>query len=356
VRFPRLGVVTESRRFDLAIDRGRTYREQADRLPKDAVAVLTPVTARLLRRSAPLIVRLDGAAAAPCWEAIIAYRGTPDMGPKAELPLRVRRELPSRSSVRSATIPARTSVVVSIATDTAEHVVRRGWNRNVERGAVRFTRVSDSPQVSSNMLRQEVRGVSDSASRGGAIHVLHLVGTVVETNAGLRFRQTDATAQNATSQSEQWMMSEAASSGSSASSTSQLLAGADIERAYAGLVFCILQGEPVRRYTERLDSDRVQADLARAFAAELHMSGVPIVLVLPPLTPDIAADVVSRIDSLITTPERMTDRLDRCVLDVQRRILRAADPKEKESWERAFDVCLYVDDDQPVPAYSSTER
>lgn len=357
LRLPWVRPFVATWRFDIEYESGTAYDQLAARLPDDAAKLLASLMSRLRRRSAGLVIQVDRAAAAQPCEAIISRAGRPDLTASATPPLHARRRLAGRRATgRAPELPARPDVCVSVGSPIGEAMARRGWRRAADRGTTSITVSALKGASDGARIRAADRGVtfitvtaspSDGTSDAGIIRdapVLHLLGNVVETNAGLRFRPLDGreSTRNIAVTSTTGPRQPTAILENAVERGVLLLSAADIDRRFGGPVLCILQAEPVRRFSERGASDRVQANLARAFAAELHLLGVPIVLVIPPVTPELGAELLDRIDRALMKPTRAAAKVERCVDDLQRRILRGADPKLSTSWEHAFDISLYM--------------
>jgi len=188
------------------------------------------------------------------------------------------------------------------------------------------------------------------------VRILHLRGSVEDTNAGLRFRAGETVVQSVYAQ-------EAAAS---VIDTAVDLRAADLERVFPDLSLCILQGEWAAGTRERLDSARRRAGRTRRFAAELAERGVPATIVVPPM-PSAAADDALAIlaDFLHRRPEEGAAALALAAQAIRRRVLerpdrRAADqPDPDVLLETALDVCVYVQPNwspkvelQPAPAHA----
>jgi hypothetical protein len=119
---------------------------------------------------------------------------------------------------------------------------------------------------------------------------------------------------------------------------------ADIQRRYPNVRLLIVEAPPAQ-IGERSPTDRLQAAQLKRFGALAFQSGIPAVLVLPSLPPDLVNGVMKSIFKLL---ERNTGNASRGLARLTRRLQEMAGAYPHDSadvpLELAFDICLYVED------------
>lgn len=143
--------------------------------------------------------------------------------------------------------------------------------------------------------------------------IIHVCGRPTEVREGLRL-ELDETAQ----------------------ARSQLLRG-DFAQDRAKAVFCILQGTP-NDASVRTPTDRLIAAQLRQFGAEVFASGVPMVLVIPPLLTRWTYEIAALIGYAVVE-ERLRTKKDVLGLVHALRLF----VRQSSDAEQAYDICLYFD-------------
>jgi hypothetical protein len=116
----------------------------------------------------------------------------------------------------------------------------------------------------------------------GKARLLHLMGRCTLTTAGLRLQVSGTGAT---------VLSKMAND---SSRRGLLLSSAEVYKSiHYGLV--VVQGDPAPPESVRFDTERQETGNLRAFAAEIFSAGVPAVLLLPSLPPDLAASLLEMI-------------------------------------------------------------
>ena len=165
--------------------------------------------------------------------------------------------------------------------------------------------------------------------------MVHLFGTVNQVSGGLRFRP------------------ELHQSGSAAQS--EPFRSDDLTLVFPQAQVLILQA-PAQSYDRtRRAADRRQAGLARAFAAELHAQGIPVVLVLPPIEAELIAPLLKRLATWLTRRRPGFAALQEEIVQIQGELVRRLSKVPRgtshadrnvardAAWEVACDLCLYAD-------------
>ncbi len=195
-------------------------------------------------------------------------------------------------------------------------------------------RILEEPELGSLVASRKV--LAERPER-----VVHLIGAVIETSAGRRFRlgRTDSGSQP---------LSKAAPSSRAVEEVVDLRP-VDIPYTFEDLYLVVLQEEPVVAMNPRSAADRRQADWLRAFAHDVYGAGSPAVVTVPHLLPQTAAKCIRPLAELLKQQHRPPSRLfgDRLVdldsslldaVDSMRQAIR--DAKEADA-EAAWDVVLY---------------
>ncbi|HVR98133.1 MAG TPA: hypothetical protein VMW27_16060, partial [Thermoanaerobaculia bacterium] len=125
----------------------------------------------------------------------------------------------------------------------------------------------------------------------------------------------------------------------------QLVAAQDLRRRSRQADLFVLQPE-AKRVADRSGSDREQSAYLRYMAGELHAAGAPAVLVLPALTQDQGALVLSEVASALGKPgPSLLPGMLKAVSNA-RLILLADSPKlsPDDCLEQALDITLFATD------------
>ena len=273
-----------------------------------------------------LSLRIDPALVGSPWEALLQLAINPGWSPKDGLPVPCRRNLlgeRARSPLPRSTGFEGTSVVLA-ADELSVNAARRAWRESLQTGDAVIA-----------------RRLNDEESPAKRQPVAHLIGSIEDTSSGLRLYAGDPRALSR----EQSASESLEKTGPVALESSiEFVAARDLRRRFPDLVLCVLQGTLSRSSRKRLPSDRLAANLSRRFGAELHKLGVPIVLIVPPLEPKIAAKAMADIVELVGARHgSLTGRLNRCISQLQKNIQRQV-RREEDGWEKLQDVCLYIED------------
>ena len=177
--------------------------------------------------------------------------------------------------------------------------------------------------------------------------MLHLIGSLQETIAGLRF-------QEAQDHSYRIQGEQAQAELVSKTNNQLLLSPAELQVRYPSLQLCIIQGDPATFSEVRTDSDRRAAALVRVFVHELRVqmsatgARTPIVIIIPPLPPRLAVQativVVQELRGFLPrwwVPQRIVAKIQDLIFDSLSAPSEANVDRER-LWETALDVCLYV--------------
>jgi hypothetical protein len=173
----------------------------------------------------------------------------------------------------------------------------------------------------------------DTPVRASA-HLVHLIGIVEETTAGLRLRlgaEADAPpiGEEIPARRER---------------ARYRLRPEDILRLFPGIAVCIIHAPPSRTMARRLDGDRRHAVLARVFAARVFAEGVPLVAVIPPLQPRDTSQVLSGIARAVVDsgPSRIA-AVREAIGEARRFVVgQVREGGAPQGWEAAYDLCLFA--------------
>jgi len=126
-----------------------------------------------------------------------------------------------------------------------------------------------------------------------------------------------------------------------ASSADARLRATDVRARFPNVQLCLLQAVPVRRTAIRRDATRRDANVVRWFAHDVHVRGVPAVIVLPPTEARQGA-ALARLIALVLGQRRLdAPALMHATRLVRRAILDLPGLSDSDRWELASDVCVY---------------
>jgi hypothetical protein len=256
------------------------------------------------------------------WEGILGALAPPgDLG--------FRRTVAKAPGWPELPTPSRESAAVYVAHRSAHgrDVALRGW-QPLDGYGVDF-RLFESAEVAEHLAGRH--GGETRPER-----VVHLIGAVIESSAGLRFRISDPRAME---------RSDAERPGQEAD-----LRAHDLPELFPELSLVVLQEVPVPEIHSRSAADRRQAGWLRAFAGEVHAAGVPAVLTVPHLLPRTAAPCLRPLARLLRRRRRLIDlvlqeravAVDTALLDGVEKIRRVIRRDPKVGDEAAWDVVLYA--------------
>jgi hypothetical protein len=302
----------------------------------DLAAVLPPSlggafkTAKIFSIS-EIDVRLtiDERCVAAPWEAILTLRTVEKMPPK----FRKVRMLSFRRLRRDPEItfaepfPGPMEVVFWSRGFAEINTARRGWGELVPYDRALTFRVWNGDDMLPDPRR---------------VGVVHVMGSPVETGAGLRLSLRPR--------------------GAKILGESELIKTEEIAQQFRSLRLCIVQAPPVVEQ-QRTTSDRDVAGRMRRIGAELLQLGIPAVIVLPPVPEEVAAEAIDQlakalvnVSGLVRPPAgfvrlvvRLAGRsndslpyLGKAVRKVQDIIKTKGHSDAESALEAAFDVCFYT--------------
>jgi hypothetical protein len=262
-----------------------------------------------------------------CWESLMSRGGiigelAPEESAYKYLPFNCYRKL--SSTRRRASSRIREITILALAEDNlGRSLASAAWNPLEKSRRISFE-LKDGNEVFSRNPRPEVS-------------VIHLIGSLESSylGVGMRFGEEYFTV--------------ASQSSESLSERDSLVRVEDVTRTFPNLSVCVIQGEPRQANPQRLDGDRRDAFFARLFASQMFATGVPFVLVIPPLRITEATAVVEQLArALAGWPLFKQERLLKTVGDLRLQIGRYAlslglDPVATQ--ELPQDLCLYVTHD-----------
>lgn len=315
------------------------YREAASSMPLEVSDELLRLrrlimNSRLLRRflALPVALKVDASLAHYPWEAVLSLASAPDEQPDGEddplPPFHFLRADETTAGKRSG---EDIKSVYVVASGTWTGMAVNSWPF-VAIGPHKAEIKTVPPPAGENVLRA-----------GGGI--VHLVGTPVRVASGLRLR-----------------VSEGAARASRRRAAAPPEGGADSpppeDEAHVGTenlapeeaTLVVVQAEPLE-FSPRLQTQREQTALLRAFAADVFAAGAPAVVVVPALPNPIGTMVVSRLARAISkyaTRELTHGMLMRAADDMQMMVLRYLLPETsgqaalaEAAVELALDICVF---------------
>ncbi|HSM54966.1 MAG TPA: ATP-binding protein [Candidatus Sulfomarinibacteraceae bacterium] len=320
------------------------YAELAGLLTEEMVRALRDPRRRLsllgrtLRRS-HIPIRAQPPLHAPAWEAALAAASHPakDPPPPHKTPFHFLRELGDRPDAASPQLPpVDRAHIVRLAPDaSAQSLLEQGWQPLLGHRLVAL-----------DWINTQAFAPGRQTTLNDDVRILHLLGHVREGSAGLYLDPApDQQFQLKESPAQQSAMQQ------SAQLPSETIDARLLRLHYPALALCILQAPA--EYTlpgPRTDTDRMQAMLARAFAAELRQAGAAV-LVIPPLPHELGAAVIAdvartlRHSLLPLLLARSLRPLPRAVHRARRRIYdhyQAQHDDPQRGWELAYDLCLFA--------------
>jgi len=285
------------------------------------------------RRSVEVQINPGNGVHGSCWEAILAlnFKEQDDIKP-SRLPFRFRRVVSGRKSAVGST--GSYLAISLVAGDIAEQVSRRAWSgsgvqwRLIRPADLQEVQIKEKFAVGSYGSKVQEKPDEGPLADFSSITLLHLIGAVEETTAGLRMRL-------AADPALQYQVESISERGGA-----QLLSARQLIRDFPSLKFCVIQGELGELSPRRLESDRRNAGLARAFAAELAALGVSTVLVIPALEAGQAVRILERLVKRIS-PGVSQRVLLGAIAGAQDLIVDGIQDSAA-AWETALDMCLYT--------------
>lgn len=171
--------------------------------------------------------------------------------------------------------------------------------------------------------------------RAKNIKLLHLVGTPIQTSAGLHLQIQD----------DYYRQLEMSQESTRALGGETLINSKEVPLKQTGVV--VIQAPPVEIFFKtkiiRQETDRELAAYLRTFAAELMAAGAQIVLVLPALPPEVAQEVIITLSQSLQgdqIPDQQ--RLLKAISQVQKTIVSWNDSDMDSKIELALEVCLFA--------------
>lgn len=335
---PTLHARQKNKPIVLKLPKKGPYRDFTRVMPSPSDGVLSHDFNRLVsllgKQKLEIVVKAPEELHGVPWEAVATLAVIEKGQPQQEVPFRFRRQISNRPE---AWTRGKGTVLMTWSGNQATiEIAKRGWK---EVGANNIFAVTAS-------RADNVEAISNPPE---SIAVLHLVGTAEDTRAGLRFNIEQDRTSELTSQPLHL-----------SATSSRLISAADIVRIFPQLELCVLQGETGIVDEQRVEGDRLEAALARRFAAELYAQGGPTVIVIPPLEPEIAIKVLQALSAILVRdlvptgrreilrvlrrkprPRLPTAMLEHALVAAQNEIVRSIGVDEN-GWELALDMCLFA--------------
>jgi hypothetical protein len=266
----------------------------------------------------------------PPWDALAALAADRGARLPRDLPFRFVRRVASARPPRPTSHSAPARVVAWAPAGTAVRMALRGWEQ------LRSSRGFDVD------VRTD-EAIWDIGSARESVQVLHLIGVGEESYGQPRFRILDESDRRVNV--GQRSIASGADDSFLEERSARLVKAEDVEVAFPSLALCVVQGPPGRLTPQRLDGDRYDAALARAFAADLSLHGVPLVVVLPSLEPRLAIEALAPVAGAVelglgTRTAPFLEALSQTQTLIVEAMVGRASYEEASEW--AFDVCLYA--------------
>lgn len=205
-----------------------------------------------------------------------------------------------------------------------------GWREAVEK--INFTHEAIDSQMVGSFLDRE-----------NPPQILHVVGTPTETSAGVRLSMSGETFV----QQENFETSQTSRMPDAKGSRSELRKAADLVSQFPQTSVCILQSPPREAIAGRTRRDREQAAYLRLLAAEIALSGIPVVITVAALPPNLFGEVLRRVaDGFLNLQD--ANEAGKCFLDAiakaRQFIIETGSGNAEDLLETALDICLYAAD------------
>jgi hypothetical protein len=232
----------------------------------------------------------------PCWEALLTRALTGNLA--AQGPVRFCRTLPVGSSANLSLLPPVGAIRSEIDPNRDWTLSNDGW----------------APLVQARGFRWQP-GFAGSTPSDPPL-IVHLVGTAVEDLSEVRFQTSPDQVLPKT------------------------LIASEIRSRFPTACLCVVQGAPRLVQSARTQTDRHDGMLARVFAAAVHDTKMPAVLVIPPLDLPLAGRALWECARAFAEQDLgKVETLLGAVYALREFILKVAGP------EPAYDLCLYVSQD-----------
>jgi hypothetical protein len=162
------------------------------------------------------------------------------------------------------------------------------------------------------------------------LEVLHLIGSPVRGARGVRMQPaSEESRHDSNAERKNW------------------ISAFDLGTSLRKLSVCILQDVPGFE-AHRTSSDRERPALLRLYAAELHQMGIPLVMTIPALPPELARLALERISSVLHE-RNVTDALLGALARIRAELRRQASHPDHPLFESAFDFSLFRTDFLEAP-------
>lgn len=255
----------------------------------------------------------------PCWEAIVFPVEKKRAEEKVNFKLLIRRETTNRVA-RTVSRDGVTNVLCWAESIPANQLAQYGWEP---------LRVGEADF---NVKVERATSLQELTSAPEEIGILHLIGTVKRTNAGLRLRIEKDEPVGVSLEKEEGNRLPA-----------RFVRPEDVARYFPSLSICIIQGSPLKRSLPNRESARSEAQLARAFAADVFRQGVPVVLFLPSVDASLSPKVLGEMARAIKGRPRFgTKALLQSLTKARSLIADEAGSDLESALEMAFDACVYL--------------
>jgi hypothetical protein len=292
------------------------YRQAARALPPGLKLrrELRHLEDMLRSRSAVVELRIDQPLNWVCWEGIISLARKEITSP-LDIPFRFHRTVPGARTRQPTRWGAISHVLSLIGNLTQEEMTQQGWKQLIQDQHFNY----NSLYAEEFLFGRPVEPTP---------HVLHLVGTPMETASGVRLHVSGG---------------EYYAQKSSSVGRGELLRVEDLAKRFPELALCVLQATPIET-GERTDADREQAAYLRLFAADLFVQGVPAIVTIPPLPPSAGAAVLNQIAAALRGRQQGTRALLKAIATAQDAIMDLSEADPEAKLEAALDLCLYAAD------------
>lgn len=301
----------EDASFTLTLDDGRKSTHVDIRLrPSLAAGYGQAVGTPVLPARAPVALTIPLEATAWPWEALLSASSVP---PWSAAP-HIFRTVPRRSIGPGWPAGGIDSAVSLIGGLHDESIAAEGW--------LPFTQSRSAVHMVVNALGA-TRTVTPTPQ------LLHLVAQPSRTATGARllFHGSERARAKSATRSE--------------APRGQVLQARDLTSLFPDLAVCVVQA-PVETRWVRTDAERWEAANLRLVAGELHQLGVPLVVTIPNLPPELATAVLSDLATVLASVKTDPGVAVAAALAVSRKMVgEAREGDDVARRESAYDICLY---------------
>jgi hypothetical protein len=268
-----------------------------------------------------------------CWEALIPMDLANGGAQKDYLPFACSRKLTIITKRAQVSLSPVANVLCFSGTTVARAITTEGWAPALVHNETVFEMLlrSRNKWTVSAIRKEELLPLGNF----GVTQILHLVGKGKETDAGVVFQFGEE-------------LSNLNLAGSSQELSADSVTAESITNAYTKLLVCIIQGEPQKLSSRRLERDRRDAFFTRSFASNIFEAGVPLVICIPSLAAPEAKAVIEILATLFARRKRLRrvallKAIAEMKILVRKYASNGSDPAFAQ--ELPHDLCVYLNDE-----------